>query len=187
MRRPLMLAIVVAAAAAAAFLPPAQGADFKRFFGTFVGRALEAGPDNSPREERDIDLMVRPEGKVGIALSWTNVTLVNGRRDVPGVKRRADEVRLVPAPDRQFFLARAAYDPFAEKRSPNVLAGDPLRWATVGQDDIKVYSLVVLDDGRYELQAYTRATTEEGMELEWQRIVDGQRLRHMTGKAVRAD
>ena len=187
MRRPLMLAVVVAAAAAAAFLPPAQGADFKRFFGTFVGRALEAGPDNSPREERDIDLVVRPEGKVGIALSWTNVTLVNGRRDVPGVKRRADEVRLVPAPDRQFFLARAAYDPFAEKRSPDLLAGDPLRWATVGEGDIKIYSLVILDDGRYELQAYTRATTEEGMALEWQRIVDGQRLRHMTGKAVRAD
>ena len=46
---------------------------------------------------------------------------------------------------------------------------------------------MILDDGRYELQAYTRATTEEGMELEWQRIVDGRRLRHMTGKAVRAD
>jgi hypothetical protein len=187
MRRPLVLAPVLAAAAAATILPPAQGADFKRFFGTFVGRALESGPDNSPRQERDIDLVVRPEGKEGIALNWTNVTLVNGKRDVPGVKRRADEVRLVPAPNRQFFLARAAYDPFAEKRSPNVLAGDPLRWATVGQDDIKVYSLVVLDDGRYELQAYTRATTEEGMELEWQRIVDGRRLRHMTGKAVRAD
>ena len=98
MRRPLVLALVLAAPVVAAILPPALGADFKRFFGTFVGRALEAGPDNSPREERDIDLMVRPEGKVGIALSWTNVTLVDGRRDVPGVKRRADEVRLVPHP-----------------------------------------------------------------------------------------
>ena len=57
----------------------------------------------------------------------------------------------------------------------------------MGEGDIKVYSLVILDDGRYELQAYTRATTEEGMALEWKRIVDGKGVRHMTGKAVRAD
>jgi hypothetical protein len=46
---------------------------------------------------------------------------------------------------------------------------------------------VILDDGRYELQAYTRSITTEGLALEWHRVVDGERVRHMTGKAVRAD
>ena len=124
MRRPLMLAVIVAAAAAAAFLAPAQGADFKRFFGTFVGRALEAGSDNSPREERDIDLVVRPEGKVGIALSWTNVTLVNGRRDVPGVKRRADEVRLAPHPTGSSFWR-------ARPTTPSRRSAAPTSWPAI--------------------------------------------------------
>lgn len=181
------LAVIVAAVVGGALLSPVLAADLKRFLGTFVGRAQEAGSTAGPREERDIDLVIGPEGKSGLALSWTNVTLVEGRRDVPGVKRRADEIRLVPAPGREFYLARGAYDPFSEKRAPDLLAGDALRWATISDREIKVYSLEILDDGRYELQAYTRSITGDGLALEWHRTVDGERIRHMMGKLVRAD
>ncbi len=187
MRCSCIPALMLLAAIQAALPAEAMGADLQRFLGTYVGRAEEAGLAAGPGEERDIDLVIKPEGKEGLALSWTNVTLVDGRRDLPGVRRRADEAHLVPAPGRQFYLARAAYDPFAEKRPPDLLAGDPLRWATIGERDIKAYSLVILDDGRYELQAYTRSITAEGLALEWHRVVDGELVRHMTGKAVRAD
>ena len=43
------------------------------------------------------------KGEDGLLLTWTNVTLVNGRRDVPGVQRRTDEMWLVPAPGRGFY------------------------------------------------------------------------------------
>ena len=51
------------------------------------------------------------------------MTLVDGRRDVPGVKFRRDEVLLVPAPERSFFLAAVGYDPFALKKEPDAVNG----------------------------------------------------------------
>ena len=84
--------------------------------------ADETGAEDPSRSRRDIDLVISLEAYGALRIAWSNVTLVNGRRDVLGVERRVDEVRLVPAPDRDFYLARQAYDPFTERRQPDPLA-----------------------------------------------------------------
>ncbi len=162
-------------------------ADLRRFFGTYVGRAEEVALDDRARVERDIDLTISPKGQDGLLLTWTNVTLVNGRRDVPGVRRRTDEMWLIPAPERGFYHARAPYDPFSETRPLDALVGDPVRWGTMSDDSLRVYSLMILDDGRYELQIYARALTGDGLGLDWKRLIDGELVAHMTGNLVRAD
>lgn len=156
-------------------------------FGTFVGRAEEIELPGNRREVRDIDIIIRPNQPEGLKINWTNVTLVDGRRDVPGVKRRSDEVILIPAPDRSFYLAGAGYDPFHKRSQPDPVAGDPLRWAVLDGDTLNVYSFIILEDGRYELQTYTRRTTPEGLALAFERRVDGALIRQMTGRAVRAE
>jgi hypothetical protein len=179
--------LVVALALLAA--PAALAGELDRFFGSYVGRAEEGG-GGRPGELRDVDLVIAPEGRGGLVVRWTNVTLVDGRRDVPGVRRRTDEVRLMPAGEGRpaLYLARAPYDPFTERERPDPLAaGHPVRWATVEGDALRTYSLVVLDDGRYELQVYARTLTPEGIALDWRRIVDGETVRRMTGRTVRAD
>jgi hypothetical protein len=182
----LLLPLLLAALAPAA----AKAGELDRFFGSYVGRAEEGGADGGgPRELRDVDLVIGPEGQGGLVVRWTNVTLVDGRRDVPGVRRRTDEVRLTPAGKGRpgLYLARAPYDPFTERERPDPVAGEPVRWATVEGDALRTYSLVVLEDGRYELQVYARALTPEGVALDWRRIVDGETVRRMTGRTVRAD
>jgi hypothetical protein len=161
--------------------------DLGRFVGTYVGVAEETDTDPPSRRQRDIDLVISAEAHGGLQIAWSDVTLVDGRRDVPGVERRVDQVRLVPAADRDFYLAREAYDPFTERHPPNPLGGDPLRWATVAGDSLRVYSLVILDDARYELQTYDRTLTPDGLRLDWQRTVDGEVVRRATGHAVRAE
>ena len=183
-RLPVLLAAALGLGTAALAAAPT---DLDRFAGTYVGVAEETDPADRSRSRRDIDLVISAEGHGGLQIAWSNVTLVNGRRDVPGVERRVDEVRLVPAPDRDFYLARQAYDPFTERRPPNALGGDPLRWATVAGDSLRVYSVVILDDGRYELQTYDRTLTPDGLRLDWQRTVDGEVVRRATGHAVRAE
>jgi hypothetical protein len=160
-------------------------ADLRRFFGIYVGRAEKVVLDDQVRVERDIDLIISPKGEDGLLLTWTNVTLVNGRRDVPGVQRRTDEMWLVPAPGRGFYHARAAYDPFSETRRLDAIVGDPVRWGNVSDDSLQVYSFVILDDGRYELQIYIRALTSDGLSLDWKRYMDGELVAHMTGNLVR--
>ena len=119
-------------------------------------------------------------------MRWTNVTLVDGRRDVPGVRRHADEMLLVPAPGRSFFLAGIGYDPFQTHHEPDPMAGDPLRWAVVNGEALDTYSFVIDPDGRYELQMSKRHPMPDGMRLQFDRIVDGEVVRRMTGRGVRA-
>ena len=182
MRRYLVLVAGLGLAGTALAAP----SGLERFVGTYVGVADEIGPDDPSRSRRDIDLVIGPEDRGGLRVTWSNVTLVNGRRDVPGVERHVDEVRLVPAPDRDFYLARQAYDPFTERRTTDLLGGDALRWATVTGDTLRTYSFAILDDGTYELQTYDRTLTADGIRLDWRRTVDGQVVRQATGHAVRA-
>lgn len=166
---------------------PAAAADrLDPFVGAYVGRAEETGKGGEPGEQRDIDLVISPSGKGGLSLEWTNVTLVDGRRDVPGVKRKADRLNLTPAPERQLYLATPGYDPFKERSAPEPMAGDPLRWGALEGDMLRVHSFAILEDGSYELQTYTRDLTPEGIALDWRRVVDGKVVRQMTGHAVRA-
>jgi hypothetical protein len=133
-------------------------------------------------------LVVKPQGTGGLLLTWTNVTLVDGQRDVPRVRRHTDQTWLIPLlPEQGLYRARVAYDPFTEDRPLDVTAGHPLRWGVLSNDSLRVYSFMVLDDGRYELQVYTRTLTDAGLRLEWKRLVDGELVRHMMGDLVRID
>jgi hypothetical protein len=130
---------------------------------------------------------IAPYQEDGLKVRWTNVTLVDGRRDLPGVRRRHDEITLAPAPDRSFFLAGVGYDPFKDREEPNAIAGDPLRWSVVADQSLAIYSFMILEDGRYELQVSRRDPAPDGIKLDFERIVDGEVARRLTGRAVRAE
>jgi hypothetical protein len=159
----------------------------EQLIGTFVGKAADDLAGGEKREQRDIVMEIEPYRDHGLRLRWNNVTLVDGRRDVPGVQFRRDEILLSPAPDRAFFLAGIGYDPFAEKKAPDPLAGDPLRWGAVAGEALDIYSFMILEDGTYELQISSRRPERDGIRLEFERVVDGELVRRMTGHAVRAE
>ena len=188
-RRALDAALLGAALAIAlpAPSPRAEPAGMKELLGVFVGRAEEQNAADGSPEQRDIDMEITPYQDDGLKVSWTNVTLVEGRRDLPGVKRRRDEITLVPAPDRSFFLAGVGYDPFKDREEPNPIEGDPLRWSVVADQSLAIYSFTILEDGRYELQISRRDPLPDGVKLDFERIVDGEMVRHLTGRAVRAE
>ena len=163
--------------------PPGVG----QLMGTFVGIAADDLAGGQKHEQRDIVMELEPYQDSGLRLRWNNVTLVDGRRDLPGVKFRRDEMLLAPAPDRAFFLAAVGYDPFAVKKQTNLLNGDPLRWGVVTGESLDVFSFSILEDGTYEIQASRRHPRPDGVGLEFERIVDGEVVRHMSGHAVRAE
>ena len=184
MRRVGLLALLLVTAAGLAAEAPAAS---DPLIGAYVGRAREVDLRTGNEVDRDIDIVIEPADSGGLRISWVNVTLVDGRRDVPGVKRRSDEVLLVPAPDRQFFLAGGGYDPFQAKQEVDPSRGDPLRWGMRRGDTLEVYSFAILDDGTYELQAYRRRLSGDGLDVAFERVVDGKVVRRMVGHAVRAD
>lgn len=157
------------------------------YFGAFVGRAVESPLEGGPAEERDIDIVISGYKKDGFRIDWTNVTLVDGRRDVPGVKRRPSSVIFVPGDRPGVFVESTEFNPFKLRDDVQAMQGQPVRWAGIDDEGLHVNAFVLLEDGRYEMQVYTRRLTDVGMELEFERVVDGRVVRRMTGQAVRAD
>ncbi|HMR33418.1 MAG TPA: hypothetical protein PKA13_20895 [Geminicoccaceae bacterium] len=157
------------------------------YFGSYVGRAVERPQEGGAAEERDIDIVISPYKNDGFRIDWTNVTLVDGRRDVPGVKRRPSSVIFVPGDGKGLFVESREFDPFKLKDDVQAMQGEPVRWAGLDEDGLHVNAFVLLEDGRYEMQIYTRRLTEVGLDLTFERVVDGEPVRRMTGRAVRAD
>jgi hypothetical protein len=175
-----MLAFAAPAAMAAASLEP--------FFGTYVGVAeVKDFRDGGDVMQRDMDIVIEPYKQGGFRIHWVNVSLVDGQRAVPGVERRVQTVLFEPAPDRDFFVEVAESSPFRERGETLPMRGDPVRWASLDDQGLHLYSFMVLEDGRYELQIYDRTLTDIGLDIRFQRIVDGALVREIVGTTARAD
>lgn len=175
-----LLAFVLSAA-------PAAAASLDGFFGSYVGVAEVKDASGEVVEQRDMDIVISPFRRGGFRVRWVNVTLVDGRRDVPGVQRRIAEVVFEPRDGTGFFTEGHIVDPFTSREEIAPLAGDPVRWAKLDDDGLHVFSFVVLPDGAYELHTYTRQLTDIGLDLFFERVVDGVMVRRIEGHTVRAD
>jgi hypothetical protein len=178
------VASILALAAPAAF----AAASLEPFFGSYVGIAevKDLQADGAVRQ-RDMDIVIEPYKEGGFKIHWVNVSLVDGKRAVPGVERRVQTVLFEPAEDRGFFVEVVESSPFRERGEMLPMRGDPVRWASLDDQGLHVYSFMVLEDGRYELQAYDRTLTDIGLDIRFQRIVDGALVREITGTTARAN
>jgi hypothetical protein len=190
-REASVAAAAILLAAIAFVAPPAPAADpappLKPMMGVYLGRATVTDLDTRETEERDIDVEVTPYDRDGFRIRWVNVTLVDGRRNVPGVKRRVSELTFKPAKGRGFFVEVPQRNVFAEREEVQAMGGDPVRWAVHDAAGLHVYSFLIQGDGRYELQTYSRRRTATGIDLHYERVVDGRLVRTIDGQAVRVE
>jgi hypothetical protein len=176
-----LLALTLAAPAGA------RAASLEPLFGTYVGGAQVEDIARGDVRQRDMDIVIEPYKQGGFRIQWVNVSLVNGKRAVPGVERRVQTVLFEPARDRGFFIEAAESSPFRLREETRPMRGDPVRWASLDDQGLHVYSFVVLEDGRYELQVYDRTLTDIGLDISFKRIVDGAVMRRITGTTARAN
>jgi hypothetical protein len=159
--------------------------DLKPFFGTYVGVATVEDADGEVHH-RDMDVVIQPY-QDGFRVDWINVTLVNGRRDLPGVERRVQSALFEPIEDRDMYVEVEPENLFQERKETQPMRGDPVRWASIDGPRMHVYAFEVLEDGTYELQIYDRILTDKGLDIHFQRIDDGKVMRRITGHTVRAE
>ena len=188
-RLDLACAVTLTLALATVLVAPdgAGAASLEPFFGTYVGVAEVQDLRDDEVRRRDMDIVIEPYKRGGFKIHWVNVSLVDGKRAMPGVERRVQTVLFEPAQDRSFFVEVAEANPFRERGETRPMRGDPVRWASLDEQGLHVYSFVVLEDGRYELQVYDRTLTDIGLDIRFQRIVDGALVREITGTTARAN
>lgn len=161
-------------------------ADLSPFLGSYVGHATVEDLVTGEQQQRDLDITVVPYKKQGLQIDWITVGLVDGRRDVPGVKRWSQTALFQPKNDNDFMIEVGESDVFREREATVPIKGDPIRWTRVDGNALHTFSFMVLEDGRYELQRYQRILTDIGMDIQFERIVDGEIIRRVTGKTARA-
>lgn len=166
---------------------PAAALDLDKFVGVFLGYAEVQDPGSAEIMERETTIMIEPYKRDGLHIRWNNVDLVDGRRDVAGVAYREDELLLEPSPNGQYLIASHPHSPFRRARPESAILGDTVRWGLLDDEGLKVFSFVLLEDGRYELQRYLRADGEDGIRLEYERIVDDDVTRRIEGFARKVD
>jgi hypothetical protein len=171
------------------FAPPAPAADdspLAPFFGVYVGQAEVFEGNGDLREVRDLDVSIVPEKLGGFRVEGISVRLVDGRRDVGGVKRWMFDSRFER--DKKGRLIESTRSSlFARKESVDLLSGAALRWAWVRDDVLSVYSMAILEDGRYELQIYDRRLTELGLDIFFRRLVDEELQTYAEGTTIRVE
>lgn len=149
----------------------------------FAGHWVGSGIARSDLSEyfkmtlRDLDVIVTLKGD-GFVIAWTTVLREGGTSDNPKVRRKSTTLDFVPAGRPGVFRdARGGVDP---------LSGAPYAWARIRGQTLTVHSLVIDDDGSYEMHSYDRTLVGAGMELEFTRVRDGEPTKTVTGKLVKA-
>ena len=146
------------------------------FAGQFVGTGIAENDQSGDvaLTLRDLDVRISPEDD-GFALSWTTVLRA---ADSSSVKRKAGAIYFVATDQAGVFRAAIDMDP---------LAGLPFVWARIRGRTLTVHSLLVDNEGSYEIQTYDRTLTGDGMDLKFTRVRDGQPMRSVTGKLAKVD
>lgn len=181
------LGLVLAALIAYVHPTLAAADEIEPFLGTYVGTAQVLGSNGEVAEERDMDITISEERGGGFRITWINVTRIDGRRDVPGVRRRVDEVVMEPGDRNGVFLEKTQRSLFERRQDVDVLEGDAMRWARIDGDSLGLFSLVVMEDGGYELQSYERILTEDGLTIEFSRVKNGMVTRRIVGRTIRVE
>lgn len=165
-------------------LPSSRAGDpdarIEEFYGAYVGEAFIEGT----QQFRDIIVNIEPI-RNGFSIYTSTVIREGPQRAVKGVKWRAETQSFATTDMPHVYEPLVRKSMFAERREPNLMAGDTLAWASIRGGTLGVYAMNVLEDGHYELRVFERTLTDLGMDLHFVRYNDGLPVRELNGSLAR--
>jgi hypothetical protein len=150
-----------------------------RFAGTFKGQAQLINSDGTV-EPRDLEVVIET-AREGFVVNWTTITHKPDGRTKGAIYR----VEFLPTDRETVFSAAMRRNIFGHSVPMDPMKGDPFVWAQVLGDTLRVHSLLIDNNGGYELQQYDRSLTSQGLHLEFQRFRNGEMLRSVSADLTR--
>jgi hypothetical protein len=171
----LMVTVVIGGMPAAV----AEDWPIAAFAGHFSGTGVAKDEISKTFDEtvRNIDVIITPDGD-GFALSWATVLRKDGDADETDIKQNHHALYFEATEHASVFQSGVEVDP---------LAGWPFVWARIQERTLTIDSLLVHEDGSYEMQTYDRTLTDAGMELYFTRFRDGRLVRSVSGTLTRVE
>jgi hypothetical protein len=159
----------------------ADDASIADFFGSYAGNAISSSEDGL--QKRDLSVRIKDAGDGRFIVDWITFTRKkDGRR-----KRKNYSITFRSTPREGIFGSAMRVDKFGGAVPLDPIKGDPYVWARLRGRTLSVYALIITDDGGYEMQVYDRTLSDEGLELRFSRIRDGNQLKLIKGTLVRYD
>ncbi len=184
------LTILLALASGLLFAAPAWAQDaIDRFVGNFVGSGIAERVGDATTEKRDLDVAIKRYKGDGFTIKWITVIRgPGGERAGPDVRRREIEENFLPSEDLDdIFILAPKGGMFTRAELPNPLEGEPMRWASLHDDTLTIYSLGIAPQGGAELQIYHRTLTEGGMTTDFLRMQDESVVVRVNGNLIRTE
>ena len=176
--RNLVVAVGLIVLAAVAAPARAQDLAINAFYGTFNGSGIAENADSLyfGVTVRDLDVTIGPDG-AGFFVEWTSIIRGGGDPNNPDVRERTSRVAFTPSDRPGVFQGTGARDP---------LTGDPVAWAHIADNTLTVHIMVIDDSGNYRIQTYDRTLTGTGMQLDFASRTNGEAVRRVEGRLVKA-
>ena len=140
------------------------------FIGKYTGHATYT--ENDVEINRDLGVLIR-ETDEGFKVDWEVTTLK------PGKKAKTKEYSISFTPTKRDHVFQAAMQPsiFGGKKPLDPIKGDPYVWARIIDQTLTIFALLINDDGGYELLIYDRSLADDGLNLSFSRIQNGNQLK----------
>ena len=142
------------------------------FYGEYQGQAISDNNSN-----RVLKLSIQPAKKKGFEIAWSTTTFESSKE-----KTKSYSVSFVPSGRDNIFSSAMRRNIFGKLTPMDPLKGDPFVWCKIEGDSLIVYSLLITDNGGYEMQEYVRTLTDKGLNLSFSRIRDGKPLKVISGE-----
>ena len=170
----LMVVVISAAASTTAW---AGDLSIKAFSGHWQGSGISESEVSVTfrMTARDLDVTIKPSGS-GFALTTTTVQRKKGDPNNPDAVRKSTELDFQPGVNPGVYVGGSNRDP---------LDGKPVVWSRVKEQTLITHSLAVAKNGASNHLIYRRTLSASGMNLNFQRFVDGKLMRTVKGRLIK--
>ena len=152
------------------FCAVASAAEFSQFIGSYSGSAQVAGDDGT--DQRDMSVVIKALDE-GFQVNWKSISRkLDGR-----IKEKEYAINFLPTRRDGIYSSAMGVNLFGNPVPLDPMKGDPYVWGRISGDTLTVFSLLIDQSGGYEMQEYNRTLTDGGLDLEYQRIRNGEKLK----------
>ena len=152
--------------------------DIQRFLGEYVGSADV--DENGTEIKRDMSVKIE-EADEGFSLKWAStIHRADGR-----IKEKKYKISFLPTKRDGIYSSAMGVNVFGKAIALDPLKGDPYVWSRISGNTITVFSMLIDEVGGYEMQEYHRTLTDSGLDLDYRRVRNGERLKNIRATLVK--
>ncbi|MEM7194158.1 MAG: hypothetical protein AAF402_04355 [Pseudomonadota bacterium] len=146
-------------------------AQIESFIGHYEGSAEVEVAGQSQKRDLSVDILDGDDG--GYTVKWKSTIYKSSGK----VKEKEYKINFVSTKRKGIYSSAMGTNVFGNPVALDPMKGDPYVWARIQGNVMTVYSLLIDEQGGYEMQEYHRTLVEGGLELDYRRVRNGEPLR----------